>query len=62
MSQCGDQLLRQVRRADAKRRGVDAGMDADVFTAQHIGIDQELHPMVFVVHQAEDAQAAGGDI
>ena len=62
MAQGGDQLFRQVRRADAKRRGVDAGVDTDVFAAQHICVDQQLHPIVVVVHQAKDAQTSGGDV
>jgi len=58
----GDDLIYQVFRAQPQAGGVDTGVAADVFALENILIDQKLHMVFLVVHQAQNAQGAGSDV
>ena len=42
--------------------GVDAGVAAEVFTLQHILVDEQLHLIFRIVHQPQHTDGAGGNV
>ena len=58
----GKHLFDQIRRPHAEAGGIDAGMASEIFTVQHLLIDQQLHLMFLIVHQSQHADRTGGDI
>ena len=62
MTHGGNDFFHQVCSAQAQGGGVDAGVAAEEFALQHILVDEQLHPILPVVHQAQHAEAAGGDV
>ena len=55
-------LFDQIRRPHAEAGGIDAGVAPEIFTVQHLFIDQQLHLMLRIVHQSQHTDRAGGDI
>lgn len=58
----GKHLFDQIRRPHPEAGGIDAGMASEIFTVQHLLIDQQLHLMFLIVHQSQHADRTGGDI
>ena len=62
MSHGRKHLFDQIRRPHAEAGGIDAGVAPEIFTVQHLFIDQQLHLMLRIVHQSQHTDRAGGDI
>ena len=62
MAHGGDDFLNQIGSFDFKGSGVDAGVDADIVSGQHIFVDEKLYPVIFIVHQTQYAEGTGSDI
>ena len=58
----GEKFFKDIRRSDGEGGRVDAGVAADGFRGGDGAVDDELDGVVRVVHEAEDADGAGGDI
>lgn len=48
--------------AQAQAGSIDAGVAAHIFAVQHIFVDQKLHMVFGIVHQAQHTDRAGSDI
>ena len=55
----GQNGFHQVFCAQAQAGSIDAGVAAHIFTVQHIFIDQKLHMVFGIVHQAQHTDRAG---
>lgn len=58
----GQNGFHQVFCAQAQAGSIDAGVAAHIFAVQHIFIDQKLHMVFGIVHQAQHTDRAGSDI
>ena len=62
VTQGGNDFLNEILGGEPEGAGVDAGMAAKEGSVQHILIDQQTNPVLFVVHQTQDTEAARGDV
>ena len=55
MAERGQNLLHQIRRAEAETAGVQTGMTAEVLILQQIPVNQQADAPVPIIYQTEDA-------
>ena len=58
----GDDFLHQVGSPKLQRSGVDAGVDTDIVSREHILVDQQLYPVFLIIHKTQYTQRTGGDV
>ena len=62
MSHGGKDNLHQILGEDTQTGGVDAGMHANILALQNIRIHEKLYMVIFVIHQTQYTDRAGGDV
>ena len=58
----GQKLVQNIPGAKLQTGSVDAGMAAYVFAGNHIFVYQKLHPVFFIVHEAQEGDGSGCEI